>query len=190
MPPQMRFRFRRLSRVTGGGADDDASSSHLVGARTSICQAAGVNPLFPGVTRTFEELPATMLAAPAVARVVRAFRAAAGLASQAPVDVHAIRTRAAADGAGAAPAPEGIHRAGVRALGIFVVGRANVAGGVTELHARRDGAGEPLLRAVLAPGEGVLVNDREPGGVYHFTGPIQSADGAADGTRDVLVLLC
>jgi hypothetical protein len=55
----------------------------------------------------------------------------------------------------------------------------------------RDGAAnEPVFQAVLEPGQGVVVNDRQPGGVYHFTSGVRATAGGRDGTRDVLVLLC
>jgi hypothetical protein len=123
------------------------------------------------------------------ADVLATYRAAAGLHPEAPcgVDAFAIRTLAVPGHAGE-PAPEGIHRDGRRVLGIFVVGRAGVAGGVTELYASRDGDSEPLFRAILQPGEGVVVNDRV-GGVFHYTTRVEAANPPERGARDVLVLV-
>jgi hypothetical protein len=197
MPAGSRYRLRRLSNITGGADADEHTSPPppLVGTRTELCQSAAVNPLFPALTRRFEPLEDAMVTHPSFAGIVRVFREAARLRADAPggIDAHAIRTAAAAGGGEAQPAPEGIHRDGVRVLGIFVVARDGIAGGATELHLTRDGAGgEPVFRAVLAPGEGVVVNDREPGGVYHFTSGVRAtgAEGGRDGTRDVIVLLC
>jgi hypothetical protein len=184
MPEGSRFRLRRLSKVSGCGAS-------LASRATTIRQGASVNPLFPNLTRAFAPLDPAMVACPAFAAVLATFRAAAHLHPDARggVDAHAIRTLAL-PGAAGEPAPEGIHRDGRRIVGIFVVGRRDIAGGVTELHRSKDGAAEPLFRGVLQPGEGVVVNDRE-GGVFHYTSSIAAAgaDGVA-GARDVLVLLC
>ena len=183
MPPHARYRLRRLSNVRGEGPTLRAEA-------TTICQGANVNPLFPNVKRTFAEIEPAMVAHPAFQRIVATFRAAAGLHPDAPggVDAHAIRTLAVPGSAGE-PAPEGIPRDGRRVLGIFVVSRRGLRGGATELHAARDGAAPPLFRAELQPGQGVVVNDRE-GGVFHYTAQIQAASQHANGTRDVIVLLC
>jgi hypothetical protein len=203
MPPGARYRLRRLSNITGGTDNDDSSSdedanepssSPLVGRATTLCQAANVNPLFPALQRRFEPLESAMVSHPTFARIIRVFRDAARLRADARggIDAHAIRTAAPASGAEwAQPAPEGIHRDGVRVLGIFVIGRNGIEGGATELHLTRDGAAnEPVFQAVLEPGQGVVVNDRQPGGVYHFTSGVRATAGGRDGTRDVLVLLC
>ena len=85
---------------------------------------------------------------------------------------------------------QGIHRDGYRVLGIFCVGRRDVAGGVTELHATRAGDSQPpLFRGVLQPGQWLLVNDRV-GGVFHYTTPVAAAAPPATGARDVIVLVC
>jgi len=182
MPADARYRLRRLSVVRGEGETLTASA-------TTVCQPAGVNPMFPDLTRTFEPLEPAMVAHPAFQRILATFRAAAGLHPDAPggVDAHAIRTLAV-PGAAGEPAPEGIHRDGRRVLGIFVVSRRGIAGGVTELHASRD-ATSPLFRQELQPGQGVVVNDRE-GGVFHFTGKVQATTAERAGVRDVLVLVC
>jgi len=183
MPQHARYRLRCLSVVRGEGGGFTAEA-------TTICQGANVNPMFPNVTRTFEALEPAMTAHPAFQRILAAFRATAGLHHDAPggIDAHAIRTLAVPGGAGE-PAPEGIHRDGRRVLGIFVVARRGIEGGATELHASRAGDAEPLFRAVLQPGQGVVLNDREGGGVFHYTAKVQ-ATGEANGTRDVIVLLC
>ena len=183
MPAHARYRLRRLSNVRGDGAA-------LTSEATTVCQAASVNPLFPDVTRTFAALEPAMVAHPAFRRVLSSFRAAAGLHPDAPggVDAHAIRTLAV-PGAAGEPAPEGIHRDGRRVLGIFVVSRRGIDGGATELHASRAGDAQPLFRAVLQPGQGVVLNDRE-GGVFHYTAKVRAASGDAVGARDVIVLVC
>ena len=182
MPADARYRLRRLSVVRGEGASFYAEA-------TSVCQAANVNPMFPNVTRTFEALEPAMTTHPAFQRMLAAFRAAARLHPDAPggIDAHAIRTLAVPGGAGE-PAPEGIHRDGRRVLGIFVVSRRGIEGGATELHATRAGDAQPLFRAVLQPGQAVVVNDRE-GGVFHYTAKVH-ATGEAIGMRDVIVMVC
>jgi hypothetical protein len=83
----------------------------------------------------------------------------------------------------------GIHRDGRRVLGIFCVNRRGIGGGVTELHRTRDGAGEPLVRTVLEPGQALVCNDRL-GGVFHYTNKVWAAQPPEPGVRDVLVLVC
>jgi hypothetical protein len=213
MPADAQYRQRRLSRVFGEGAT-------LVAQRTSVTQPGDVNPMFPDLMRTFEPLEDAMVATKAqngyaahidafmtdtaltrsrthnlqgFSDVLEAYRAAAGLHADAPcgVDAFAIRTLVLPGQAGE-PAPEGIHRDGRRVLSIFAIGRARIAGGVTELYGTRaDGSGasaELLFRAVLQPGEGVVVNDRV-GGVFHYTTRVEAAEPPLHGARDVLLLI-
>jgi hypothetical protein len=147
------------------------------------------NTLFAHVTRTFAEIEPAMIELPIFKELVLQFRDLACVPDGMGVDAHVIRT-VAEPGSPGNPAPEGIHRDGRALLAIFSVARTRLTGGVTELwqNATGDDA-EPLFKAAMMPGEGVLVNDRCGEGVFHFTSQICAAVPPASGMRDVIVLL-
>ena len=179
MPKEAPYRYRRLSGITG-------PVNKLETQNISILQAPDVNPLFPGVQRSFEGLLPEMVACDAFRSAVSTFRELAQVSDDVQVDAHAIRTLAI-PGAAGEPAPEGIHRDGAQVLGIFCVARTGLSGGITELYdADRKDAPSPSWRSQLEPGSCVVLNDRC---MFHYTGRVQ-ATRAAPGARDVLVLVC
>jgi len=81
------------------------------------------------------------------------------------------------------PTPEGMHRDGVDWVAVTLIGRSNVAGGVTAVA---DAAGQTLGSFTLeTPLDTVLLDDRR---VWHGVTPVQPLDPATTAHRDVLVL--
>lgn len=98
------------------------------------------------------------------------------------VEMHQFRIEADPRQAGR-PTPEGMHRDGVDWVAVVMVGRANVAGGVTAVA---DAAGRELGAFTLAePLDAVLLDDRR---VWHGVTPVVPIDATAPAHRDVLVL--
>ncbi|MGH9277556.1 MAG: 2OG-Fe dioxygenase family protein, partial [Acidimicrobiales bacterium] len=83
------------------------------------------------------------------------------------------------------PAPEGIHRDGVKFVFICCVERVDVTGGRTQLFELWPGVDNdtPLFDEVLAEGACLLVNDEC---LAHYTSPISPT--ADKGYRDALVV--
>ena len=98
------------------------------------------------------------------------------------VEMHQFRIVADPRRAGL-PTPEGRHRDGVDWVAVVLVGRHNVAGGVTAVT---DGAGRDLGTFTLeTPLDTVLLDDHR---VWHGVTPVHPVDDAAPAHRDVLVL--
>jgi hypothetical protein len=96
--------------------------------------------------------------------------------------VHQFRIESTAREAGQ-PTPEGMHRDGVDFVLIMLVGRRNVANGVSTIS---DPGGTPLLRVQLAdPFDTMVLDDAR---VRHGVSPIQACDPAQPAVRDVLVV--
>jgi hypothetical protein len=81
------------------------------------------------------------------------------------------------------PTPEGVHRDGVDLVFIMLVGRRNVAGGLTVIQ---DAAGSPLAEVELAePGQAMVLDDHR---IRHGVTPIAPREAGPPATRDVLVV--
>ena len=81
------------------------------------------------------------------------------------------------------PTPEGMHRDGVDFVLVMLVGRSNVANGVSTIS---DPHGTPLVRVTLAaPFDTMVLDDAR---VRHGVSPIQALDRSCPALRDVLVV--
>ncbi len=81
------------------------------------------------------------------------------------------------------PTPEGFHQDGFDVVMIICINQSNVSGGVS-LLCQKDNREEILFNRVMAPGESLLINDRE---MMHYVSPITPRlPGFA--YRDVIVL--
>ena len=81
------------------------------------------------------------------------------------------------------PTPEGMHQDGVDWVLVLMVGRRNIASGVTSIHALdRELVGSFTLEQ---PMDAALVNDHR---VFHGVTPVQPLDPAQPAHRDVLVV--
>jgi hypothetical protein len=152
-------------------------------------QSRGYNALNGGIDRWFTPVEASVGDDPLLARLLgrlsATFADAAGLAHDTAawlVEMHQFRIVAdnRRDGL---PTPEGRHRDGVDWVAVTLVGRTNVAGGVTAVT---DEAGRDLGTFTLdTPLDTVLLDDHR---VWHGVTPVHPLDDAVPAHRDVLVL--
>jgi hypothetical protein len=150
-------------------------------------QSRDYNPLNGGIARWFAPVLPAIADGPALRAVLRA---CAGmfdaLAAPAPpawhVEVHQFRIEARPGEAGQ-PTPEGMHHDGVDWVLVLLVGRVNIASGVTSIHAL-DGA--ELGRFTLTdPMDAAWVDDHR---VLHGVTPVAPVDPRQPAHRDVLVV--
>jgi hypothetical protein len=152
-------------------------------------QGRGYNALNGGIDRWFTPVDPAVGVHPSLtallARCSDTFAAAAGVSGDTAswlVEMHQFRIEADPRHAGL-PTPEGMHRDGVDWVAVTLVGRTNVAGGVTAVA---DAAGRTLGAFTLeTPLDTVLLDDQR---VWHGVTPVQPMDPAAPAHRDVLVL--
>lgn len=78
--------------------------------------------------------------------------------------------------------PEGPHQDGALFIMLVCIDRQNVGGGETWLT--EGGDGEPVLRRVFTPGEGVILNDRK---YFHYVTDIEPIEDSP-GHRDILIV--
>lgn len=98
------------------------------------------------------------------------------------VEVHQFRIEARANEVGQ-PTPEGMHRDGVDHVLVLLIGRRNIASGMTSVH---DLKANPLGSFTLTePLDAALVDDAR---VMHGVTPVQPVDPALPAYRDVLVV--
>jgi hypothetical protein len=98
------------------------------------------------------------------------------------IEVHQFRIEARPGEMGR-PTPEGTHRDGVDYVLVLLIDRQNVASGVTSIHGLN---GAKLGTFTLAaPLDAALVDDNR---VMHGVTPVEPADPAHPGFRDVLVV--
>jgi hypothetical protein len=152
-------------------------------------QGRGYNALNGGIDRWFTPVDPAVgddpLLARLLARLSATFAEAAAIAPATAswlVEMHQFRIVADPRHAGL-PTPEGRHRDGVDWVSVTLVGRTNVAGGVTAVT---DDGGRDLGTFTLeTPLDTVLLDDHR---VWHGVTPVHPLDDAAPAHRDVLVL--
>jgi len=98
------------------------------------------------------------------------------------VGVHQIKIVGKRDQPGD-PAPEGIHQDGSRFIGIHLMGRENVQGGVSKIYDLKgvEVASVPLVKSL----DSILIEDAR---VMHSVMPIAPVDVAKPAVRDTLIL--
>ncbi|OYV36515.1 MAG: hypothetical protein B7Z80_15340 [Rhodospirillales bacterium 20-64-7] len=81
------------------------------------------------------------------------------------------------------PTPEGMHQDGVDWVLVLMVGRRNIASGMTSIH----GLDRQLIGSFTLeqPMDAALVNDHR---VFHGVTPVQPLDPGEPAYRDVLVV--
>ncbi|MFC3126666.1 2OG-Fe dioxygenase family protein [Pseudoroseomonas globiformis] len=149
-------------------------------------QSLNNNPLNGGVQRWFAPVDDAVAKGPALDALLCGARSVFDRLVPGAVwhvEAHQFRIQARADEAGK-PTPEGMHRDGVDYVMVTLIGRENVAGGVTAI--RIDGQeGEAASFTLTEPLDSVLLDDRR---VWHGVTPVVPLDAAREGHRDVLVL--
>jgi hypothetical protein len=149
-------------------------------------QAIDYNPLNGGVARWFEPIDPAIGNGSSMTTILGFCRALfESLASATPdwhVEAHQFRIEARSGEEGR-PTPEGLHRDGVDFVLVLLVGRRNIASGVTSIN-RLDG--QPLGHFTLTdPFDSALVDDTR---VAHGVTPVEAIDSAQPAYRDVLVV--
>jgi len=149
-------------------------------------QTLEYNPLHGGVARWFEPIHPEVASGPTMTAVLQFCRRFFG--DLAPhdtrwhVEVHQFRIEARRHERGL-PTPEGVHRDGVDYVMVLLVGRRNIAQGVTTIEATD---GRPLGTFTLAdPFDAALVDDPR---VAHGVTPVEPLDPDVPAHRDVLVV--
>lgn len=176
-----RYRRRRHAALAVGpdGARRKPHQPHF--------QSRDYNALNGGVQRWFEPIQLSVTESPVLLGLLgladKTFRAA----TPAPppvwhVEVHQFRIEAQAGQAGH-PTPEGLHRDGVDWVLVALIGRSNVAEGITQIA---DAGGAALDRFTLAnPLDTAFLDDHR---VRHGVTPIHRLDADQPGCRDALVI--
>jgi hypothetical protein len=178
-----RYRRRRFAAfaVSAGAVTRKPHQPHY--------QSRDYNQLNGGIARWFEPVTDAIASHPATQSIIRVCDALfTGLtpAERRPrswhVELHQFRIAASA-GAEGRPTPEGMHRDGVDWVLVLLVGRENVASGVTTIA---DSARVPLGDFTLTqPMDAAVVDDRR---VQHGVTAIHPLDPTKPAWRDVLVL--
>lgn len=149
-------------------------------------QARDYNRLNGGVDRWFTPIADDVAAHPLFVRLAITFGAVFDAASERArrwrVEAHQFRIDADPARPGL-PTPEGMHRDGVDWVAVTLIGRHNVAGGVTAVA---DADQRPLGSFTLtAPLDTVVLDDHR---VWHGVTPIVPERAGLPAHRDVLVL--
>ncbi|MFH5925729.1 2OG-Fe dioxygenase family protein [Roseomonas xinghualingensis] len=147
-------------------------------------QAREYNQLNGGIERWFDPVTAEVGEGAALRSLLDGSRAVFdGVAPGAGwhAEVHQFRIEGHPGEVGK-PTPEGMHSDGVDYVLVMMVGRENVAGGVTGIQI--DGR-EAASFTLQESGDAVLLDDRR---VMHGVTPIQPIDPARPAHRDVLVI--
>ncbi len=178
-----KFRRRRYAMYRGEAATGDL-----------VCKPHGphfqryaFNPVFGDQERWFEPLESSTVHNPVLRELagvaLDVFAAAEPPRSAFHVEAHQFRIEPVGDGVGQPP-PEGVHRDGRDWVAIFMIARANVAGGETLVcDAATDGE---LARVTLTDAfEALLVNDHT---VKHGVSGVRNAGRRDVSHRDVLVV--
>jgi hypothetical protein len=144
------------------------------------------NPLNGGVARWFAPVRDDVAGGTTLRSVVHLLTTIAdrqrGAVRRWRAEVHQFRIESRAGETGR-PTPEGMHRDGVDFVLVLLVGRRNVAHGVSSIS---DPDGTPLIRVQLAePFDAMVLDDAR---VRHGVSPIRPIDRAHPALRDVLVV--
>lgn len=171
------YRSRRFARVELDGSSLRRTPNQL------FMQSTDVNRYLGGVVREYEPVHDEFLESHVLHSICGLLAARAEL-PHGTLGIHQIRI-SCSRGQEGMPAPEGVHRDGVRFVFICCVDRVDVTGGHTQLFKLWPGVDNdvPLFDEVLAEGACLLVNDER---LAHYTSAISPT--AAKGYRDALVV--
>ena len=173
---QKGLRSRRYSRYRLGA---DGKLTHL--DHRDFMQSSEINKAVGDVERRFEEIEDALEGDPGFTSMFQAFRDHTGLSPESVIEAHQIRWNCR--NKVMIPAPEGTHQDGFDYIGMFMVDTANLTGGEVLLYRSPDDS--PILKATLATGEYVLVNDKR---LFHDAAPLVPEANEEDGHWDLVVL--
>jgi hypothetical protein len=148
-------------------------------------QTLDYNRLNGGIPRHFEPIEAEIAAGASMSAILAFCRDLfEGLSPIRAwhVELHQFRIEAGPGQAGQ-PTPEGMHRDGVDFVLVLLIGRQNIASGMTTIHDLQ----KNLLGSftLTDPLDAALVDDRL---VYHGVTPVEPLDPGQPAHRDVLVV--
>jgi hypothetical protein len=147
-------------------------------------QSRDYNPLNGGIARWFDPVLPDIASGPSMMTILGTCRAVFEQLSPIRdwhIEAHQFRIEARSGEAGQ-PTPEGMHRDGVDYVLVLLIGRSNIASGVTSI---RGTDGRDLGHFTLAePLDAAWVDDHR---VLHGVTPVESIDPSEPGFRDVLV---
>lgn len=148
-------------------------------------QSRDYNALNGGIERWFAPVLPEVADGPAFRAILRfCHRLFDGLTPQPVwhVEAHQFRIEASPNQVGQ-PTPEGMHQDGVDWVLVLMVGRRNIASGMTSIH----GLDRQLIGSFTLeqPMDAALVNDHR---VFHGVTPVQPLDPGEPAYRDVLVV--
>lgn len=145
----------------------------------TLYQSREVNPVHGGLARVYP--PIQHADGETLRRLLALFTEVAEVPDGARLLLQLQRVTTTPDNVGK-PSVEDWHRDGVRAIGIVVVNRDNITGGINEFRSPDQ---DVDLRKELPPGFMAVFNDA---GVLHRVTDIKSLDGATMGFRDVILI--
>jgi hypothetical protein len=176
-----KYRRRRYGRYYWSPAND----ALLALPHEPYFQPENENPYAGGIARDFAPLLPDTMHNPFLHALVRSTFACLPLPDNKQggtweVRAHQIRIVATLEEPGL-PAPEGIHQDGTDFLTLHLVRRHNIAGGETTIY---DLDRKPIQRYTMRePLDSLILEDPR---IMHGVTPVRSADGKAEGTRDLL----
>jgi hypothetical protein len=172
------FRYKSITRICVRDSRVHRAS------HGPLFQPKEYNPVHGDIVRHYEEMDERLTGL--LEPVIQIFAACGSLSGRDEILVQAQRITASSgdDGSTGFPVVEGWHRDNTSVLGIFLVNRVNVSGGISMLA--RDCAGAHLAFArTLDIGDLLLVDDRC---LWHNTTPIAKVDPRKPAYRDVVIL--
>jgi hypothetical protein len=176
------YRRRRYGRVLF-----DRESGRLTPRpHTTFVQSKMMNPLYGGVQREFEAIRDEGIRNPCLCRLISSDLERLVSFSESNsnwlVGIHQIRIEGLC-GKLVAPAPEGVHRDGSHFIGMHLIHRTNIRGGISTIHSD-DGAvlATIELRDTL---DTILLDDMQ---VMHSVGVVEPLDNTQKAIRDMLIL--
>jgi hypothetical protein len=147
-----------------------------------LYQSLKFNPVHGNLVRHYPELSPEFVRSAAVRQVVLLFARRAELSPSQEILLQAQRIRCLGN-AEALPSVEGWHQDGTRTVGVVVVSRTNVIGGVSKLST--DGGQTTVHSSTLQPGQMILFDDQR---FWHCATPVEPVDPNRPSYRDVLLL--
>ncbi len=175
------YRLRRYSKLEL----DTGAGTLTLQPHGPYVQSTSVNYLNGGVDRHFDPCTPQLTGSPVLRGLLTSLGtvyAAVHGATRWDIRLHPYRILAERDTTGQ-PAPEGRHRDGVTFIHTLMIGRHQIAGGVSRIH---DDDGNTLAEVLLTHrGELLLADDLR---TTHSVTPVLPAEFFASGHRDVLVI--
>jgi hypothetical protein len=175
------YRYRRFARFT---IDSMTKEIHAL-PHGPFFQSISINTLNGGVPRTFEPLENKIESNAALHHLIQV------LFQKVPnryehhrwkVFTHQIRIKGIGSQVGK-PTPEGIHQDGHHYVGMIMMGRNNVTGGLSRIYSSDQ---IPIYNYRLSsPLDALLVNDQR---VFHDVTIIEPKDLSKPATRDMLLI--